>query len=550
MRPFFLLVISAAASMLVIPLAWRIAPWLGMVDQPDPRKVHKSPVPRVGGWGIVAGCLLPLLLFFDLSNPLPLSFMAGMLVLFAFGAWDDARQIGHWPKFLGQLIAVALVVFWGDLYVTRLPFFDGYVLDPVAGRMLTMVALIGVINAINHSDGLDGLAAGESLLSLIAMAFMGYLVGADLVLDLALIMIGGIVGFLRYNTHPARVFMGDAGSQVLGFALGFLVIYLMQEANTAASAALPLLLLGLPIADINVVLYRRIRGGMSWFKATRNHVHHRLLDLEFTHYQSVVLIYSFQACLVACAVLLRYASDLAVVLLYFGAIGALFALLMLAERRGWKRDMREQRSQRLLPVPASTRAVRGARLQSTFVWIIAATVSFLMLFAVFRSGEVPLDFGITAGVLLLVSLAAIAWHRDWQGFTLRVLAYGTAAVATYLLLNYPAGPGASQQGFGVVIVVLAAMLAIFVRFLSNGRFGTTPTDYLIGYALLVLLAVAAIGGRGFSAGSPLQLVTFLVVLFYGCEVVIGHLQRWRSVLGSASFAALLVVAVRGLATAF
>jgi UDP-GlcNAc:undecaprenyl-phosphate GlcNAc-1-phosphate transferase len=313
---------------------------------------------------------------------------------------------------------------------------------------------------------------------------------------------------------------------------------------------LPLLLLGLPIADINVVLYRRIRGGMSWFKATRNHVHHRLLDLGFTHYQSVVLIYSFQACLVACAVLLRYASDLVVLLLYFGAVGALFALLTLAERKGWKRGREALASRPVGSGMAPVHAERDARLQSACVWIIAAMVCFLMLFAVFRSDRVPLDFGITAGVLLLVSLAVIAWHRDWQGFTLRVLAYGTTAVATYLLLSYPAAQNVSQQGFGVVIVVLAAMLAIFVRFLSRGRFGTTPTDYLIGYALLVLLAVAAIGGRGFSAGSPLQLVTFLVVLFYGCEVVIGHLQRWRSVLGSASFAALLVVAVRGLTAAF
>ncbi len=187
MTAFFLLVCSIATSMLVIPLAWRLAPHIGMVDQPDARKVHKLPVPRVGGWGIVAGCLLPLLLL-GLSDPLLQSFMAGALVLFVFGAWDDARQISHWPKFGGQLLAVGLVVFWGGLYITRLPFIDGDALDPLAGKLFTMVAMVGVINAINHSDGLDGLAAGETLLSLIAVGFLGYLADAPLVAHLALVV--------------------------------------------------------------------------------------------------------------------------------------------------------------------------------------------------------------------------------------------------------------------------------------------------------------------------------------------------------------------------
>jgi UDP-GlcNAc:undecaprenyl-phosphate/decaprenyl-phosphate GlcNAc-1-phosphate transferase len=545
MTSFFLLVSSIAASMLVIPLAWRLAPHIGMVDQPDARKVHKVPVPRIGGWGIVAGCLLPLLLL-RLADPLQQSFVAGILVLFAFGAWDDARQISHWPKFAGQLIAVALVVFWGDLYVTRLPFVDGVALDDWTGRIFTMVAMVGVINAINHSDGLDGLAAGETLLSLIAVAFLGYLAGAPLAIHLALVVIGGIIGFLRYNTHPARVFMGDAGSQVLGFAAGFLVVYLIQDANSAASAALPLLLLGLPIADICVVLYLRASGGMNWFKATRNHVHHRLLDLGLTHFQSVVVIYSFQACLVTAAVVLRYAPDLVVIATYVLAIAGLFATLGIAERAGW----------RLTPdawqLPASIAGWLGslrsnARVQMLFVWAIAAMVSSLMLFAVFRSNEVPRDFGIIAGVGVLLAMLVVAAHRAWQGATLRVVAYVTAAFATYLLTTYPSGPGGGLlQGFGIVIMLLAAMLGIFVRFVAQQRFGATPTDFLIAFALLALLAFGALGDRGGTIDTSLRFITFSIVLFYGCEIIIGHMQRWRPVLGSASLATLLVVAVRGL----
>src|SRR5262245_34713952 len=162
--------------MLVIPLVWKVAPKVGLIDVPDPRKVHAVPVPRVGGWGITIGMVVPLALSFPL-DPVVQSFLLGALTLFAFGVWDDVKELGHWPKFVGQVIAVAFVVFYGDLYVTRLPFFEELTLDPVTGRLFTLFALVGAINASNHSDGLDGLAGGEALLSLIAMAALAYVVG-------------------------------------------------------------------------------------------------------------------------------------------------------------------------------------------------------------------------------------------------------------------------------------------------------------------------------------------------------------------------------------
>jgi UDP-GlcNAc:undecaprenyl-phosphate GlcNAc-1-phosphate transferase len=342
--------------------------------------------------------------------------------------------------------------------------------------------------------------------------------------------------------------MGDAGSQVLGFAIGVIVVYLIQDANSAASAALPLLLLGLPIADICMVLYLRIRGRMNWFKATRNHVHHRLLDLGFSHYQSVVVIYSFQACLATAAVLLRYAPDLVVIAVYALAIAGLFAALGHAERSGWRL------AHHAWQLPASTSAWLGGlrhnrQLQALFAWSIAAMVCFLMLFAVFRSGHVPRDFGVIAGIALLLALLVVAAHRAWQGLALRVVAYVTVAFATYLLTTYPNGTQFGLlQGYGAVIAVLAAMLGIFVRFVAEQRFGTTPTDYLIAFAVVALVAFGSMGHGGAALDAPLRFVTFTIVLFYACEIVIGHLQRWRPVLGSASLATLLVVAVRGLST--
>jgi UDP-GlcNAc:undecaprenyl-phosphate GlcNAc-1-phosphate transferase len=540
-NPFLLLTLAIAVSMLVVPLLSRFAPRLGLLDLPDARKVHATPVPRVGGWGIAIGGLVPVLLSFGL-DPLLQSFVFGAVVLFVFGVWDDARQLGHWTKFVGQILAVAAVVFYGDLYVMRLPFVDADWLSPLAGKCFTMFALIGAINAINHSDGLDGLAAGESLLTLVAMAVLAYVVGDALAVGISLAMIGGILGFLRYNSHPARVFMGDSGSQVLGFTVGFLVVYLTQVAHTALSAALPLLLLGLPIADILAVLYQRIRAGNSWFKATRNHVHHRLLALGFNHYETVIIIYSVQAALVISGVLLRYEADATVTAVYLGVVGTLFAALMLAERRGWR--VRHEadapsRIERAIRYLTQNRLVRRAPLG-----VISALVPAVMLFGSVWVATVPRDFAIAAGVLAAVVLAETLRTRAGRSPLARAAVYGAAIFCAYLLILYPRAEDAPVHAVTLgTMVILAAAIAAYVRFATRQEFGTTPTDYLVVFGVLALIVFGAVDT---SSRAIVELVVYATILLYGCEVVLGRgSQRWP-VLHVSTFATLAILALRGM----
>jgi UDP-GlcNAc:undecaprenyl-phosphate GlcNAc-1-phosphate transferase len=539
-NPFLLLTLGVAVSMLVIPLLTRAAPRLGLLDLPDPRKVHSTPVPRVGGWGIAIGGLVPLLLSFAL-DPLLQSFVIGAAVLFAFGVWDDARELGHWTKFLGQVVAVSVVVFYGDLYVTRLPFFESDVLNPTAGRVFTVIALIGAINAVNHSDGLDGLAGGESLLTLIAVAVLGYVVDNGLAVGIALAMIGGILGFLRYNSHPARVFMGDSGSQVLGFTLGFLAVYLTQVAHTAISAALPLLLLGLPIADILAVLYQRVRGGQNWFKATRNHVHHRLLQLGFDHYETVIIIYSIHAALVICGVIMRYAADWAVVAVYLAVVGALFGGLIFAERTG--RRVRRERG-----MPSKVEIALGYLLRNPVVRrapieVISAVVPGVMLFASLWVASVPPDFAIAAGVLAGVVVAEMLRARVARSLVVRAAIYAAAIFSAYLLIFYPGSADVPVRAATVVVFgLLAVAIAAYVRLSARQEFGTTPTDYLVVFGMLALIAFGAadIGSR-----TMVELVAYAVVLLYGCEIVLGRAaQRWP-VLHVSTLATLTILAFRG-----
>jgi len=543
LNPFLVFTLAVAASMLAIPLASKVAPFLGLLDQPDPRKVHTTPVPRVGGWGIALGAIVPLLVSLQLG-PLLQSYVLAVVVLFVFGVWDDARQLGHWTKFAGQFAAVAIVIWHGDLYVSQLPF--DLTLDPLAGKLFTTFALVGVINATNHSDGLDGLAAGESLLSLIGVAVLGYVVGDKVLVGVSLATLGGILGFLRYNSYPARVFMGDSGSQVLGLTLGFLVVYLTQVAHTAISAALPLLLLGLPIADILVVLYQRIRSGGSWFKATRNHVHHRLLDRGFDHYETVIIIYTIQALLVVSAVPLRYQDDFAVAAAYLSVVGALFLALHAAERSGWRLRKLGGSGSRVAVLVERFSASRA--LKHTPLIVISVVVPGFMLLGSLWVATVPRDFAVVAGVLAAVVAAEMLRAPAAGSLAARAAIYATAIFTAYLFINYP-GLARPRVEFVTVLAlgILAVAIAIHVRFAATKQeFGTTPTDYLIVFGVI---ALTVFGTIDIDSRSAVELVAYTTVLLYGCEVAISVARRTR-LLHAAALGALTILAVRGVVASF
>jgi UDP-GlcNAc:undecaprenyl-phosphate GlcNAc-1-phosphate transferase len=541
--PWTLAVIAAAISLLIIPAMWRLAPRFGLVDMPDARKVHTSPVPRVGGWGIVIGSMVPALLWLKL-DPLLQSYVAASLVLFLFGVWDDLRDIGHWSKFAGQILAACTVVYLGGLSILHLPFMDGETLNPAVGRPLTVFALVGVINAVNHSDGLDGLAAGESMLTLIGLLILGYLSASVLVVTLAMTSMGGLLGFLRFNSYPARVFMGDAGSQVLGFTLGFLTIYLTQVANPALSPVVPLLLLGVPIVDILSVLLQRIREGVNWFRASRNHVHHRLLDLGLTHYQSVIVIYTAHAACVLGAVLMRYQTDSSIALLYASLVAGAFAALTLIERlvgaqkyvkpetRGTARSIRPQGR-----APALRQGARA---------LIALIAPTLMLLGSIWSAKVPRDIGLVAALLAALFAAELLFSHVVRSLIVRITVYVAAIASIYLVISYPGIAAQRPIGIAMLVLVCAMVPAItaYVRCTSQDTFRTSPTDYLIVFLLLALVTFAGIDAR---ARSLVETIVCAVVLLYGCEVLIVRTIRRWSGFNLATLAVLAIMAVRGLA---
>ncbi len=335
MTAFFAFIVAMFIAMVLIPPLMRSARRYAFVDLPSERKVHDVPTPRIGGLAMVAGAVTPILLWVE-PNRQVLGLLYGVAVLLIFGLWDDRSSLDYRLKFAGQLIAVSIAVFYGDIVIRFVPFAG---VDPIPESVsipLTIFALLGITNAINLSDGLDGLAGGTTLLSIGTLSLLAYLAGDGTLFVLSMAVMGSIIGFLRYNTYPAQVFMGDAGSQFLGFSVGVLVIILTQRSSVVLSPSMPLLLLGLPLIDTFLVMGQRVIERRSPFKPDRNHVHHKLLQLGLDHYESVITVYTLQAALVTMAFLFRYQSDLLNVGVFAAVLFGLAVVFTVASNRSWR----------------------------------------------------------------------------------------------------------------------------------------------------------------------------------------------------------------------
>ena len=533
------LIAALVLSMVVIPIMVRLAPRLGMLDQPDRRKVHAIPIPRVGGVGIFVGAMVPVVLLLPMDQTL-MAFVFGALVLFGFGVMDDCKELGHYVKFIGQFIAVIAVVYYGNVCVSLLPFMGGEPVSALVGKPFTVIAIVGMINAINHSDGLDGLAGGESLLSLGGIVFLAYLAGGGTVAIIAMATVGGLLGFMRFNTYPARIFMGDGGSQFLGYTLGVLAVLLTQEVNTALSPALTLLLLGLPIADILAVFAQRIYHKMNWFRASRNHIHHRLLDLGFHHYESVMVVYSVQTLLVLCAVLMPYESDAVVVATYLLVVSAVFASLYVAERGGW--HLREGNERALLEEVIEAATHNTGLLAIPFGVVFYGVSAFLIGGSLF-STSIPVDFTLLAAALFVVmALRLMMGDRVWY-LPLRLLAYVTVVFVVYLFNTYqPAQLSGLDPITYIFFGVLVAAIALSIRLEEVREFHVTPMDYLV---TLAVLGTAVLAKSGIVDTGVMAIALKTTIMFYGCEVILTSMKNRWNVFTVSVLASLLIISVRG-----
>jgi len=303
---FFVSLVSALA---LTPLADRLAWKVGLVDSPGGRKSHPECVTRAGGLAMALALLLTLGVMLQWNTELA-AFWSAVAVLLFTGLLDDRYRLSSKHKFFAQILAIILFMYLGGIRLEDL----GDILGTGSlelGRLapwLTIFAMAGVINAFNMSDGLDGLAAGLAGIACLFFIPFAYAQESWIYLLILTGLFGVLLGFLRFNVQPARLFMGDAGSMFLGFSLAAAAVVLTQGEVRGVQEYQPitaLIILSLPIADTLVVMFRRLFHGQNPFKPDKKHLHHRFMDLGISYQVSVSLIYGLMFVLGLCAWLVR-----------------------------------------------------------------------------------------------------------------------------------------------------------------------------------------------------------------------------------------------------
>jgi UDP-GlcNAc:undecaprenyl-phosphate GlcNAc-1-phosphate transferase len=353
---------------------------------------------------------------------------------------------------------------------------------------------------------------------------------------------GGLLGFVRFNTFPARVFMGDLGSQFLGFSVAVLAIWLTQHVNPSLSKSSALLLVGLPVVDILAVLYQRIRAKMNWFRATRNHVHHRLLDLGFDHYQAVLVIYAIQAVLNLSAVFFGFESDAFLLALYFSICGGLFVFLYIAERHNF-RIKREGSSAAarffMRPMPSNSLLVSGPLL-----FVQVSVPSYLVITSIAIGSASPLPPVPIYVVGLIGLLGVLTGIRALQKSVLyRLALYSSIGVIAYCIYSAaPLLPSMHTVANLAYFLTLAVALSLAASQRRGDDFAVTNMDFLIILGLLAaeMFSLSIIGSSVFWT-----VAIGTVLVFYACELIIVRSGvMWNRILGTATAGALSIIVVR------
>ena len=315
-------VVSFASTPLVKTLAYKV----GAIDVPkDNRRMHKVPIPRLGGLAIFLAFLLSVLVFAEIDRQMQ-GILLGAVMIVILGVMDDIMALKALPKLLVQIAAAGVAVYHGCV----IQFFSNpnvfseitYINLGWLSYPVTIIWIVAITNAVNFIDGLDGLAAGVSAISTAALTVIALMVAETNVAIILSALFGACLGFLPYNMNPAKIFMGDTGATFLGFMLATLSVTGLFKMYAIISFAVPFLILGVPIFDICFAFLRRIAKGQSPMTADRGHFHHRLIDMGFSQKQSVAIAYMLTAILGLAAVLLTSSGELKALIL----IGAVFVV--------------------------------------------------------------------------------------------------------------------------------------------------------------------------------------------------------------------------------
>ena len=322
MTYFYAATRSFILALILTPFVKKLAFRMGAVDHPNKRKIHKTIMPRLGGLAIFISFLIGALIF-NPEGEHELPIFIGAILIMAIGMIDDKFQVAARYKFSVQLV-VAFIIVLSGLQITQINLPLGYVIDfGYLSIPITILWIVGITNAITLIDGLDGLAGGVSTIALVTIGGLAISLGDSFVALISFLLIGSTLGFLVFNFHPAKIFMGDTGSMFLGYMIGVLSILGFKNA-TLFSLIVPIAILGVPILDTLLAIVRRAVHKKPLYSPDKMHLHHCLLNLGFGHRETVILIYCMSALFSLAAIIFNQST-------MWGTTITFFAMTILVE---------------------------------------------------------------------------------------------------------------------------------------------------------------------------------------------------------------------------
>ena len=538
MEYLYSLTVALFLTLAIIPLLIKFSNKLRLIDAPvGGRKLHSEAMPRVGGLGIVLAASLTMLFLMPLHGKFT-GLLPGCVIIVFFGLLDDLVELNYKWKIFGQSLA-ALVAMAGGVVLFELPFFGMEVSYPWISYPLTFIFLVGVVNGVNFSDGLDGLAGGTSIMALLLILILALEAGDTSSGLIAVTFIGAVLGFLHYNTYPAKTFMGDAGSQFLGFLIACLAIIVTQENTSAFSRFLPVLILGIPILDILQVIPVRVYKNLPLPGPDNEHFHHQILKLGFRHYEVVALVYLLQAALLLSAYFLRYYPDRYIALAYCSFVLSVCGLMLIANHFNWQFRYRYRQSNRV---------ERRNRLLRRFGWLyryLAKVVSAAILAFLFVSVLLIRDVGLTIGQLslllsLVLAVTSLLAKRYYEQLTRLSCTFASIFIG-YLLAQAQLSVPQEYLVTGILGFLLFFLL-LSIRMTRKDDFTLNTQDLLL---LIVVISLPLLPFETLTTYSVSRVVLTAFLMLYAVEFLANVGRGSVKAVNVGSIAALGIIGVMG-----
>ncbi len=326
---FAIVFVTFMASALLVPIVRKTAIHIGALDIPNKRKVHHHPIPRLGGLAVFFSFLLGYMLYARSSIQM-LSILIGGFIIIVMGMVDDIKPIRARYKFLMQIVAAAVVAIYGGMLFNDISMFGIDLTFPYPlNYVITIIFIVAITNAINLIDGIDGLSSGIASIYFLTIAIIAVILNKFNGLDitLSLIMLGATLGFLLHNFPPASIFLGDTGSNFIGFMISVIALVGFKTA-TISSLIVPLVILAIPITDTLLAIFRRLLKGENIAQADKEHLHHQLLNMKFSTRKTVLIIYMIDILFALVSIFYVLGDDKIALLIYLFLMVCLLFLVL------------------------------------------------------------------------------------------------------------------------------------------------------------------------------------------------------------------------------